>query len=196
MSVIAHRPSVDVDVSWAVAGSPHASDRATCSFAGQTPASPFAWGLLHKVPAVLGTSPPLGPRPTRSLRLRGRKPVFQHFFECPDSRCWKIRLRPVAAVCGCLPPIRGIQRHAQEACGAQGRGTVCTGSQSSAWYEELGRATGTAGCDICSARAGLAQPLTGGKQPERRRACAAASAAPAFATSASTAAISWSRDST
>jgi hypothetical protein len=42
MSVIAHRPSVDVDVSWAVAGSPHASDRATCSFAGQTPASPFA----------------------------------------------------------------------------------------------------------------------------------------------------------
>jgi hypothetical protein len=27
-------------VSWAVAGSPHASDRATCNFAGQTPASP------------------------------------------------------------------------------------------------------------------------------------------------------------
>src|ERR687898_2796577 len=60
---------------------------------------------------------------------------------------------PASGCCGlrCLPPIRGIQRHAQEACGAQGRGTVCTGSQSSAWYEELGRATGTAGCDICSA---------------------------------------------
>ncbi len=74
--------------------------------------------------------------PSDQLRLRARKPEYQHLFECSDSRCSKIRLRNAGAVAeaGRARQIARDERPASSGrLGAIGAAT----DDREEWYEEL-----------------------------------------------------------
>jgi hypothetical protein len=73
--------------------------------------------------------------PSDQLRLRARKPEYQHLFECSDSRCSKIRMRrgAAASTARLVAPVPPAVEPAGPAMVSCGGGVRAPG----AWYEEL-----------------------------------------------------------
>ena len=77
--------------------------------------------------------------PSDQLRLRARKPQYQHLFECSDSSCSKIRLRAGRAEPSTSPRATvptGMQSE-QQSSSVASRHRLPESSDSGAWYEKL-----------------------------------------------------------
>src|SRR5262245_4858906 len=71
--------------------------------------------------------------PSDQLRLRARKPEYQHLFECSDTACSRIRLRRGASTKGGKTgPDSRARNHAK-----RGRSASPDRGGSTQWYEEL-----------------------------------------------------------
>src|SRR4051812_15236755 len=76
--------------------------------------------------------------PSDQLRLRARKPEYQHLFECSDTPCSKIRLRaagarPAKGMAGRKRSADRVRRSASPTAQHSGVG----GNDAEAWYERL-----------------------------------------------------------
>lgn len=74
--------------------------------------------------------------PSDQLRLRARKPEYQHLFECSDARCTRIRLRPglerqTSAPAPVDPPATRSQSTAKPS------RAPSSAQEAHPWYEEL-----------------------------------------------------------
>jgi hypothetical protein len=83
------------------------------------------------------------PPPSDQLRLRARKPQYQHLFECSDTACTRIRLRSSTASASteARGPSDARRRRKAPAAAAEARSPVAevalSGSNAADWYEEL-----------------------------------------------------------
>jgi hypothetical protein len=83
------------------------------------------------------------PPPSDQLRLRARKPEYQHLFECSDTACTRIRLRSStgSASTEARRPSDARRRRNAPAAAAKARSAVTEAapraSDAAAWYEEL-----------------------------------------------------------
>jgi hypothetical protein len=74
--------------------------------------------------------------PSDQLRLRARKPEYQHLFECSDSRCSKIRLHPGSRASDAPEPAESAATGPKPK--PAGAALPALGSAPGAeWYEEL-----------------------------------------------------------
>lgn len=83
------------------------------------------------------------PPPSDQIRLRARKPEYQHLFECSDTACTRIRLRSSTSSASTEGRSSSNARHRRKApaADAKARTTVTeaapSASDAAAWYEEL-----------------------------------------------------------
>lgn len=74
--------------------------------------------------------------PSDQLRLRARKPEYQHLFECSDSRCSNIRLRPGVRASAGPGPVESVAATPEPKAGAPAPPAVGS-APGTEWYEEL-----------------------------------------------------------
>jgi hypothetical protein len=82
-----------------------------------------------------GTHPP-----SDQIRLRARKPAYQHLFECSDAACTRIRLRTAAKPSGAAKPAkRGGRASAsrQTVPKSTPRRPAAKDQSDTAWYDQL-----------------------------------------------------------